>query len=215
MLHLRHDQTRTHNDTRRGRQQQKNSARPHPPPQPTKQAQRTTENKQPSLLLPPHPTPPHPTTNTTDTTTHNTAHNTQHTTHSTRIEENDLTSDSGGERFRSTNYLICARWSVGLVVATHAFKNNPKEHYASFILSSESCDTQNQSRVAAPFTTARNMSNEFHVLSSLQSRPQGDLTADQEIQNAHDDNSQQEGNGKQLNNTCNLILIDPSEEKRL
>ena len=41
----------------------------------------------------------------------------------------------------------------------------------------------------------------------LQSRPQGDLTADKEKQKAHDDNSQQEDNGRQPDNTCNVTLI--------
>ena len=36
--------------------------------------------------------------------------------------------------------------------------------------------------------------------------------ADEEKQNAHDDNSQQEDNGRQPDNTCNVILIVFSQE---
>ena len=39
-----------------------------------------------------------------------------------------------------------------------------------------------------------------------------DLTADKEKQNAHDDNSQQEDNGRQPDNTCNVNLIVLSHE---
>ena len=90
-------------------------------------------------------------------TTHNHMKKNKRTTAQTNhtTTTNTTTTDNNKQQTTAT---------AGLVVAKQAFENYPKEQYAPIILLSESCDAQDKSRFAAPFTVVRNMSNEFHVL---------------------------------------------------